>query len=262
MLPWFAAELVAEALHQGASITRYGREWLIGKIELEPGVLAGRIGFRGEDDVVEVWDDDQKDFAPQAVPTGTVAPFVIDLCSLRLAIQPRGRDMALNGVVQAIRHLLSKTTSPWAIEPITERVSLGTWLSGVHHVTRIRFTVKQPNPHWAGAEQLEEVMENARAKLASLELAAPDGIRYGSSFVSQTQHHVERGYGTSRWEGERPDGSKTIYSSEVGVETPVELGVGEDGEVPATAMRNALADPLPVTDNHGHGDEERNRDES
>lgn len=47
-------EYVAEALSPGKNVERYGREWIIGRTEIDGDILTGRVGFRGAEGMAEV----------------------------------------------------------------------------------------------------------------------------------------------------------------------------------------------------------------
>lgn len=254
MLIEMAVQHLEQALQPGSSVTRYDRVWLIGGVEKSGNVLLGKIGFQGKADTVELWDDEELDFAPQTVPSGMAAPFAIDLETLQIVIQPRGRDMTLNGVVQALRAMLKGGRSDdWRIEAESRKTSLSAWLKSVDRVTRVKFSIRKPNPHWEGAQELEDIMESAEAEVAHAELSAQDGINVDSSFIQQTQHHIDRGYGNSKWFGYRSDTQeKTAFSSEVGEEEPMRRITDASGEVPPAVLKDVLEIGRAVEDNGKH----------
>lgn len=240
-------EHIQEALSAGRSVERYGREWIVGRTTLHSGVLSGRIGFRGAEGMAEVWDEDQQDFREIAVPAGLTAPFALNMRTLVMALQPRGTEIKLHGLIGAVRSLLSRDGDSWRIEQRYKAMSLSEWQQTVDKVTYVRFRLKKPNPHWAGAPDLEAVMENAAAEVAALELKSAEGIQTDSPFIQQSQTHVDRGYGVGLYGGVRhagtPDESESVYNTRLGAEEDfVDVPTGQDGEVSTNDLMETLAD--------------------
>lgn len=245
-----SGEYIAEALSAGRSIERYGREWIVGRTRQEEDVLTGRIGFRGAEGMAEVWDEEAKDFREVAVPAGLTAPFAVNLRTLRMALQPRGSAIKLNGLIGAFRALLAQGGDVWRILAPTKEMTFAEWRSSVDRVTSVRFRLRKPNPRWQDAPDLEAVMEQAEAEVAILELDGDDGIDSEAEFVKQSQAHVERGYGEARYVGIRGVGTsearETVYNSSIGSEEEsVDVAVGEDGEVAQADMAETLAETGP-----------------
>lgn len=181
------------------------------------------------------------------MPAGLTAPFVVNLRTLRMALQPRGSAIKLNGLIGAFRALLAQGGDQWRIETPTKVMTFVQWRSSVDRVTAVKFRLRKPNPHWQGAPDLEAVMEEAEAAVAILELENEDGIDSASQFVAQSQVHVERGYGEARYVGVRGAGTsearETVYNSSIGSEEEsVDIPVGEDGEVTQADLAEALVE--------------------
>lgn len=207
--------------------------------------------------MAEVWDEQAKDFTAVAVPAGLTAPFAVNLSLLTMALQPRGGAIKLNGLIGAFRELLSRDKEQWQIIAPTKETSYEEWRDSVDRVTSVRFRLRKPNPHWRDTPDLEAVLEQAEAEVARMELHSDDGIDTESSFVKQSQRHVERGYGEFVYVGVRyadtPDAIESVFNSSLdSEEQAIELPADEHGEVTSEALGKSLADELDVRDNRRH----------
>lgn len=196
--------------------------------------------------MAEVWDDEAKDFREVAVPAGLTSPFAVNLRTMRMALQPRGSAIKLNGLIGAFRALLAQGGDSWRILTPEKEMSFTQWRASVDRVVDVRFRLRKPNPHWEGAPDLEAVMEQAEAELALLELQAEKGIDTTAPFIAQSQVHVERGYGEARYVGlrgvETSEVRETVYNTTLGSEEEVvEVAVREDGEVDRSDLAQTLA---------------------
>lgn len=249
------ASAIREAITPGSRVSRYGREWIVGQTDEVSHVLAGRIGFQGDPGTAEVWDDEAQDFLQTAVPSGMTAPFAIDLGELLVAIQPRNPTIKVNSLIGAFEALLTGDGPRWKLEPILERMSLSDWKHSVSAVTFVRFTIRKPNPHYADAHDLEDLMNQFESDVIQLEAQADTGINLQSDFLQETESHIERGYGDGEYKGIRmSDGAETIYSTRVGAEEQAELRDvdQETGEVPPNVMRRVLSE-ADEEENASHG---------
>lgn len=231
---------VANALSPGSRAESYGREWIVGKTSFRNGVLTGRIGFEKTEGTAEIWDEEKLDFKEVAIPQGLTAPFAVNLESLQLSFQPRGAIKA-NGLMRAVRELLSLEGEKWEVESLRRKVSFEEWKDSVQLITRAKFDVKKPNPHYMNTPDLEAVLEQAEAEYAKLEIASKDGLDLEADFLQQTLDHVDRGYGAAEFRGIRSIAGgntvETTYSTEVGSEDEaVEAIVGVEGEVAPDKM--------------------------
>lgn len=238
-------EYIQAALTAGRSTERYGREWIVGRTTQVGDVLTGRIGFRGAEGMVEVWDDEDQDFREVAVPAGLTSPFAVNLRTLQMALQPRGA-IKLNGLIGAFRNLLTQEGDQWRVLTPEKEMSFSVWRASVDRVVSVKFRLRKPNPHYQGTPDLEAVLEQAEAEVAALELQSEAGIDTNAPFVQQSQHHVERGYGESRYVGLRgvatSEPRESVYNSNLGSEEEaLEVAVGEDGEVSQSDLSSTLA---------------------
>lgn len=250
-------QLVRASLTPGSNVFRYGREWIVGQTGVTAGVLSGRIGFRGAEGVAEIWDEAAQDFTAVAVPAGLTAPFAVRLDSLRLAVQTRGSDIKLNGLVGAFQALLSGEGERWQVRSPTREMSFAEWRASVDRVTSVRFKVRKPNPHYQGTPDLEAMIEQAEARLATLELASDEGLDTAAPFIAQSQRHVERGYGEAVYHGVREETSaagETVYNSALGAEEVAhEVDVDEHGEASQASLTETLIRDTATTETGGDG---------
>ena len=241
------AEYIVDRLSPGSSVTRYGREWIIGKTDLDGDLLSGRIGFRGEVGLAEIYDEDLRDFKAVAVPAGLAVQFVVDLAQLRLAVQPRGSVIKLNGLIGAFKALLSADGHAWRIGASGRKTTYRDWLQTVDRVVEIKMSVRKPNPHYRDTPDLEALLEQAEAEAAKVNLRSDHGLDMASPFVNQTMEHIEAGYGEATMRGCRQEVSglsETIYNTALGSEEEgTEAPVGEHGEVSRDDLAAVLAVP-------------------
>lgn len=239
------AQWITSHVVPGATVERYRRTWIVGQTEEHLGVLYGRIGYERDPSVFEIYDEEQKDFVGVSIRTGNVTPFAINLDSLVLAFQTKPPEIIMGAVANAIAALLSEEDARWRAESLlATRMALSEWVQGVDRVTRIRFFIRQPNPHYQDARDLEALIEQAQAKFARLELQADDGLDLNSPFVEQTLRHVdEHSYGEARLTGSTADGIESVYSTEIQtVEKVTEAPAHpETGEVGQASLGEAVA---------------------
>lgn len=233
-------EWLESRLTPGRSVTRYNREWLLGKIDVAGNKLAGRIGFSGAEGSADVWDPWQQDFLPVAVPQGHAVPFVVDLQTLRLAVQTRGSDIRLNSVIGAFQAMLSEGGQRWRVRSPKRTMSFGEWRATVDKVTSVRFRVRRPNPHYRGTPNLEHMLEQSESEVVTLEMQSNDGLNTDFEFITESQEHVEAGYGEATYHGVSED-HESVYSTMLEAEeTFEEAEVNAHGEVPHESLKALL----------------------
>lgn len=201
-------------------------------------MLIGRIGVRGYEDTADVWDEDREDFMPVEFPAGLAAPFAINLGALSMAVQPRAPHIRLGGIIGAMRELLQRVDPGWKIEAEADPMSLEQWKRTVSRVIDVRFLLRKPNPHYQDDKDLEAVMEDAQALYARLQLSSEKGLDTESSFIVQSQNHVDRRYGEARYEGIKKNTHQlSVYDTVIGAEEVArEMLVGDDGEVAQSTL--------------------------
>jgi len=223
------------------------------------GILSGRIGFQGEGATSELWDEMAQDFVETSSPDGLTAPFAFDLGSMTGVVQIRPPRIRTNSVVGALEKLLSEPGQRWRIESLQSKKSLQAWKASVERITSIRMRVRIPNPHWHGAEDLRELMDQTAAQVVTLEMQSDEGVDDSAQFIQQTEHHIERGYGDARYVGVRTDSSgqhESAYSTALsGEELFDELAIDATGEVPPEDL-SALLDHNRATEQTGRHDNE------
>ncbi|WP_261876008.1 hypothetical protein [Mycobacterium marinum] len=255
------AEILVERLSPGNRVPRYGREWIIGRTQIEDRVLSGRLGFVAEGAVTEVWDEGKKDFRDETTQRGVTTTFAVNLDQLTAFIQERS-DIHINSAIAALEEILNEGRKQkdlrWSIESRKGTQSLQRWLETVQKVTAVRLKVRRPNPKWQDAKNLQELMERAEAEIASIELENENGIDVNSDFIAQTQNHIDRGYGDGRYEGIRTDEDgdhRTTFSTRVGAEElHDEAPTTESGEVDEGVLRSRLVEE---TQSEETGDDDR-----
>lgn len=231
---------IQNALTPGSSAESYGRTWRIGQTELKGNLLIGRIGFQGEPGTTEVWNEQVVDFEEVDVPAGGTSPFIVNLETQQVWLQPRQR-MTPGGLFRALERLLSLNGEKWTLSPEKPKVDLWEWKQSVSKVTQVKFIFKKPNPHYRETPNLEALLEESDAELAKLELASQEGLDTEASFISETQRHIDAGYGEGQYTGEKidPNGEVVIsrYFTNVGTEEDGRtVRVAEDGEADIDAM--------------------------
>jgi len=251
-----AADRIVAALAPGNRTERYRREWIVGSTTRDKDLLSGRIGVRGAEGTAEVWNEQSKDFEEVFVPASLTVPFAISLANLSMAVQPRPK-ISLNALVGAFRNLLIADGEEWFVRKSTRQVSFQEWRRSVDKVTSARFRLRRPNPHYRGTPDLEALMEQAEAEVATLELTSATGVDTDAPFVQQSQAHVEQNYGKARYVGERGSGTseprETVFDSTLGaeeeaVEVPVDASTGE-ADLEFLAQTLAVeADPVQTED--------------
>jgi len=229
----------------GESVERYRRTWIVGQTETHGEVLYGRIGYERDASVFEIYDQEKKDFIGVSIRTGTVTPFAINTSNLVLAFQTKPPDIIMGSVANAIAQLLSDDDLRWrAVSLLARRMTLAEWRRSVDNVTRIRFHIRQPNPHYQDAPDLERLIEQARAEVGRLELQSESGLDLESPFIEQTLRHVdEHNYGDARLTGITENGNESVYSTEIDtVEEVTEAPAHpETGEVGQASLAEAVA---------------------
>lgn len=239
------AQWIASHVVPGATVDRYRRTWIVGQTEEHLGVLYGRIGYERDASQFEIYDEEQKDFVGVSIRTGNVTPFAINLNSLVLAFQTKPPEIVMGSVANAIAALLSEDDARWRAESLlARRMTLNEWVQSVDRVTRIRFFIRQPNPHYQDAPDLEALIEQAQAEVGRLELQADGGLDLNSPFVEQTLRHVdEHSYGEARLTGSTVDGTESVYATDIQtVEEVTEAPTHpETGEVGQASLAEAVA---------------------
>lgn len=230
------------ALSPGSRAESYGKLWIVGQTDTSAKVLSGKLGFERTPGESEVWDEERLDFRENSYRRGLTIQFAVNLETFVLAFQ-KPSDVTAGGVVKAIIELLALEGERWEHEPYNLRKSFEDWMAEVEVVTRAKFTLKKPNPHYAEARNLEELMEQSRAYVARLEVEAEGGVDIEASFLRDTRLHVERGYGTATYTGMYRDASGrqvlTQYDSATGAEQEtVELPVDSAGEVTPQSLES------------------------
>lgn len=239
-------EVIQLALARGRRTERYGRTWIVGPTEVHNRVLSGRIGFRGDGGIAELWDEEREDFVEYAMPAGLTAPFAVHLDTLRGAIQVRPPVIRVNSLLGAFEKLLLDADDRrWNVRGAERQMTLSDWKAQVGKITQVRFHVKVPNPHWADAPDLQTVMEDAEAEVVTLELQNDSGLNLDAPFVAQTENHVERGYGDARYVGVVEDVSgvhESVYSTKLGAEeiSDEEAVDPDTGEVAPESLRHRI----------------------
>ncbi|GEE01437.1 hypothetical protein nbrc107696_18830 [Gordonia spumicola] len=251
------ADQLRNRLTPGASAESYNRLWRIGKVHIADDVLTGRVGFSAESGIEEVWDDEAKDFRDQLTHRGTTTVFAVDLGSLTGLVQDRGSTLRIDSAVRALRLILNEGIKDkglhWQVEPYRRKVALSEWKRTVTRVTKVRFSLTEPNPRWQDSQSIEDLFNATGSHSAQAIFANDAGLNVEADFIQQSQNHVERGYGDGRYTGviEMADGTEIVstYNSAVGdEEQSEELATNPNGEVNLDVLREHLLElPPPMT---------------
>ncbi|MGW6035206.1 hypothetical protein ACWFOS_16255 [Gordonia terrae] len=236
-------------LKPGASSESYGREWRIGRVQIRDDVLTGRLGFSGEGGVEEIWDDEAKDFRDQISYRGVTTVFAVHLEQLTGLVQDRAPAIKVDSALRALRLILNdglkEKSLHWKVEAYRRKPTLSEWRRSVTRVTKVRFSLSEPNPSWQGAQDLEDLFAQTGSHSATAIFENAAGLDVDAEFITQSQNHVDRGYGDGRYTGviEGPDGEETVsrYNSAIGIEEQNdELAADPNGEVSGEVMRAHL----------------------
>lgn len=235
-------------LFPGASIESYGREWRIGRVNVRDDVLTGRLGFSGEGGVEEIWDDEAKDFRDQISYRGVTTVFAVHLQQFTGLLQDRAPAIKVDGALRALRKILNDGIGDkalhWNVEAYRRKATLSEWRNSVTRVTKVRFSLTEPNPTWQGAQDLEDLFAQTGSHSATAIFENAAGLDMNAEFIKQSQNHVDRGYGDGRYTGviEGPEGGTVSrYNSAVGIEEQNdELAADPNGEVNVEVMRTHL----------------------
>ena len=89
-------------------------------------------------------------------------------------------------------------------------------------------------------------MDRAEAEIATIELENENGLDVRSDFITQTQNHIDRGYGVGRYEGIRTDehgDHRTTFSTRVGTEELHDVApTTQSGEADEGVLRSRLVE--------------------
>lgn len=257
-----AFDALQQSMVPGTVAERYGRSWRMGQWTAVDGALFGRIGFEAPGGIAEVWNEDINDFEEQALPGGTTSPFAVT-ADLRVAFQLRGSRIRPNTFTGAFQALLN-AGSPfwsWRVERELIGVSWEQWLEAVDRVIDLRIRLRRPNPHYSDRKAVEDLIEDARAELLTIDWKAqeddPAGINVDDAFVREAIEHAadhgrwrargEIGTLTATPEIEVDDRGQTVWRSEQQVTAP-ERQVEADplsGEARHDALRRELDERRP-----------------
>jgi hypothetical protein len=210
----FSAALSAALVH-GTKVTRYGREWRLGRYEAAEPYVQGRIGFERVGPPVELWDEEEGDFTEERPREGKTSAFMLSLATGRVVFQLRSntiRAQSFTGALQALLNEADTSGARWRVEDEVAQLPWEEWVSRVDRVTSLIVVLDRPNPHYGPRQRVRDVIEGAHAVRAKVAWKAAEegleGIDLADEFVKQALEHAQD-YGTWRAEGESPDTSVT-----------------------------------------------------
>lgn len=238
-----------ESFIPGTSVTRYNRTWYLGQVETGP-VVTGRIGFDRLVGTSPLWDETRKDFSMSAVREGSTSPFAYHLRSRRVAFQLRSSTIKRQSFCGALQALLNEASpfKGWEVEPEAVATSFEDWRANfARRIVKVAAVVKVPNPHYED-EDVEELLDDAQAQAARLELTGDDLKLSDSQLLAQFFHHANRNpnYGHYKAQGVTSAGRRTEFDSRAD-ESPLDASAPVDPEtkeVPTSALA-ALVEPPP-----------------
>jgi hypothetical protein len=247
----FAAGDLQEALAvswvAGATITRYGRTWLLTRPLSQERIWTGRIGFIREGEFTTVgWDPQALDFRTEQAPGGVIVPFAVNTATGTAAFQLRAGVVRPATFAGALSGLLNRNpTYRWQVSPLAVVQPFSQWRESVTRVTRARFRLEQPNPGWEDRAEVEHILQDLDAEIARLEARAAHGhgLNTQGNLFQQALDHVLRRYGRAVVRGVDARDRETEWDSMGGGTMPVkaELEVaGEPDEVPTEALVEEL----------------------
>jgi hypothetical protein len=208
-----SAQVLAQVLEPGASVTRHTRLWRLGQTSSDSDYLVSRIGFEGQRNTF-VWKEESKDFVEAPAPNGLFVPFAINLHTLSVVFQVRPPDIRVQSFAGALQGILRQATdNDWRVEAQIHRTSFQAWRATVDRVIRFNFHVEQPNPNWEGRPDLENIMERlGDLDAADFGFVAENGIVTDDELVVEIVDHVQRGYGHGSATGLREIDGRVVES--------------------------------------------------
>lgn len=215
-LPIDLKDALLESWKPGTSVSRYGRQWDIARVQGEIGsLLLGRIGFTSGVGVPVVnFDRASEDFIEKEVPSGHVVPFVVDtdngLCSYQL-FSGVVRETTFTGALQDLLNSGSRVYR-WKLSPLAREVTFERWFASITRLVEFDIELRVPNPHYEGRPFVESVMESLRAEVARLRGRNDGpGLDAESPIFRQAMDHVLRNYGKARVTGAAADAASETW---------------------------------------------------
>ncbi len=217
----FAPDDLGQALHEswkpGRTVKRYGRRWRLTRVLDESDEhIFGQIGFVDDEDAnTLIFDDERQEFVRREASRGVVVPFAVDKRGGLIAHQLWPGVVRGTTFTGALGALLNSDDLlyDWRVQSVVEQREFSDWLKETAAVTRFRFTLERPNPHYFGNKRIEDAIESIEAQVVSLAAAAREGgsIDTKADLFRQALDHVTHEYGRGVVEGRDRDGSSTTW---------------------------------------------------
>jgi hypothetical protein len=181
-----------ESLQPGTKATRYGRTWHMARYEVRGRIVTGEIGFDVR--TSPAWNEEEKAFT--SVRPAQIAPFAIDLASMRVVFRLRGATIKPGTFQGSFQALLNAANTPyrWTVRlEGVEQPPWEEWRERVERVTEIRATLVRPNPHY-DFEEIERVFEEGNVNEATIG-GKGDRVNVEQGFFASVVGFVLNGYG-------------------------------------------------------------------
>lgn len=246
-------QLIDSAIVAGTAVERYGRVWRMGQARRDAGVIYGRIGYQRQGDLADIWDDHINDFVEQRLQEGLASPFALNETNLVIAFQLRAGRIKPNSFIGAFQALLNESSGEtiWAVRPIYQGVDWEQWRASAIRVRHIELKLERPNPNYHGRNQVEQIVEGARARLARVIFDADDpaGLDIDDPLIREAIEHARADYGAVKAVGDVvTDGAvhESVWRSDV-EGSPIETKVRVNPET-REVYAEALGAELPRAD--------------
>jgi hypothetical protein len=223
-------DALSEAWTPGAEVSRYRRTWRLAAARVVgEGRLAGRIGFTREGGLETVaWDDEVKDFKKGEASGGVVVPFVVDLSRQRVSYQLVSGQVRPTSFTGALEGALNEASPyDWTVTPLVQHLAYGEWLAEIDVVTKAKFVLKRPNPHYANRKDVQHLIEGLKAQVATVTVKG-ENLDTDDDLFQEYLDHVEQNYGNARLSGRTRAGEPRTWFSDGGGSVPAVLPVQVD----------------------------------
>lgn len=129
--------------------------------------------------------------------SGTTSPFVISLKHFVVGFQLRSqriRVRTFTGNFQALLNEASRNRLRWTVTPRVKGQSFEAWLETVVRVEILRIRLERPNPTYPAGDQVERLVEGAKAAAISMAIRArrdSSGVNVNDAFIREAIAHAD-----------------------------------------------------------------------
>jgi hypothetical protein len=178
-----------------------------------------------------------------------IVPFAISSATGTIAFQLVPSVVRTTTFTGALQSLLNSSGGPyaWRIVPLGRLAEFERWRQSVDVVTDAYFRLELPNPSWDDEPQVEALMTQLRALVATIraKAAAGESLDSEADLFQQLLHHVRQDYGRAAVKGRDANGEETEWRSVGGGTVPLKKSFeveAEEDQVPEPTLLDALAE--------------------